>query len=130
MELTFDDCEFDKVVCIQNGISAFGVDQESLLRQAFRVTRPGGRIYFSSYSERFWKERLSWFEAQSDAGLLGEIDYDETGNNMIVCKDGFRTGIVKPDEFCSLVRKYGSDPKITEVDESSVFCEIEVIEVV
>ncbi|HMA77443.1 MAG TPA: class I SAM-dependent methyltransferase, partial [Candidatus Krumholzibacteriaceae bacterium] len=130
LELTFDDCEFDKVVCIQNGISAFGVDQESLLRQALRVTRPGGSIYLSSYSERFWEDRLSWFEAQSDAGLMGEIDYDETGNNIIVCKDGFRTGIVRPDEFHSLSRKFGLDPKITEVDESSVFCEIEVAKVV
>ena len=130
LELTFGDHEFDKVVCIQNGVSSFGVDQESLLRQALRVTRPGGCIYFSSYSERFWKDRLSWFEAQSDAGLLGEIDYDETGNNMIVCKDGFRTGIVTPDGFRTLCGKFGLDPEITEVDESSVFCEIEVAEVV
>jgi 2-polyprenyl-6-hydroxyphenyl methylase/3-demethylubiquinone-9 3-methyltransferase len=126
LELTFDDSEFDKVVCVQNGICAFGVDRELLLSQVLRVTRPGGYIYFSSYSEGFWKDRLGWFEAQAEAGLLGEIDYAKTGNGEIVCKDGFRTSIMVPEEFRSLCRKFGLDPKISEVDGSSVFCEIVV----
>jgi 2-polyprenyl-6-hydroxyphenyl methylase/3-demethylubiquinone-9 3-methyltransferase len=126
--LTFDDSEFDGVVCVQNGICAFGVDQEMLLRQALRVTRPGGRVLFSSYSERFWTERLQWFEAQAAAGLVGEIDYDRTGNGMIVCKDGFRTGMVTPKAFRSLGAGLGVDPEVTEVDGSSVFCEIIVPE--
>ena len=130
LELTFSDAEFDKVVCVQNGICAFGVDQELLLSEALRVTRPGGRIYFSSYSEEFWADRLGWFEAQAASGLLGEIDYARTGNGEIVCKDGFRSGIMLPEEFRSLGAKLALDPKITEVDGSSVFCEIAVPEVV
>lgn len=130
LELTFDDSEFDKVVCVQNGICAFSVDRELLLNQALRVTRPGGRIYFSSYSEGFWDDRLQWFETQAEAGLLGEIDYTRTGNGEIVCKDGFRTGMMSQEEFRSLCEKLNLDPKITEVDGSSVFCEIVVPEVV
>jgi 2-polyprenyl-6-hydroxyphenyl methylase/3-demethylubiquinone-9 3-methyltransferase len=130
LELTFDDSEFDKVVCVQNGICAFGADRELLLRQALRVTRPGGSIYLSSYSEGFWKDRLGWFEAQAEAGLLGEIDYAETGDGEIVCKDGFRTGIMSPEEFRSLCGKFGLDPRISEVDGSSMFCEIIVPEAV
>jgi SAM-dependent methyltransferase len=128
LELTFGESEFDKVVCVQNGICAFGVDQEMLLRQALRVTRPGGRVLFSTYSERFWTDRLQWFEAQAAAGLVGPIDYDRTGNNKIVCKDGFQTGMVSPEEFRSLGAALGVDPKVTEVDGSSVFCEIVVPE--
>ncbi|MCD4706549.1 MAG: class I SAM-dependent methyltransferase [Candidatus Sabulitectum sp.] len=128
LELAFDDAEFDKVVCVQNGICAFGTDRELLLRQALRVTRPGGHIYFSTYSEGFRVDRLQWFEAQAAAGLLGEIDYTKTGNDEIVCKDGFRTGIVSPQEFRSLGLDLALDTKITEVDGSSVFCEITVPE--
>lgn len=128
LELAFDDEEFDKVVCVQNGICAFGADRELLLRQALRVTRPGGRIYFSTYSEGFWEDRLQWFEAQAAAGLLGEIDYTRTGNGEIVCKDGFRSGLVSPEEFSSFGAELGLDMKVTEVDGSSVFCEITVPE--
>ena len=129
LELTFDDSVFDKVVCVQNGICAFGIDRELLLRQALRVTLPGGRIYFSTYSEGFWADRLHWFEAQAAAGLMGEIDYGSTGNGEIICKDGFRTGMMSPEELRLFGAKLSLDPKVTEVDESSVFCEIVVPEV-
>jgi len=127
-ELTFDGSEFDTVVCVQNGICAFGIDQELLLQQALRVTRPGGRVLFSTYSKRFWTERLQWFETQAAAGLVGAIDYDKTANGTIVCKDGFHTGMVTPEGFRSLCKGLGVDPEVSEVDESSVFCEIVVPE--
>ena len=129
LELAFDDSEFDKVVCVQNGICSFGVDRELLLRQALRVTRPGGRIYFSTYSDGFWDDRLQWFEAQAEAGLVGEIDHTRTGNGVIVCKDGFRTGMLSPEEFRPFGAEPGLNPEVTEVDGSSVFCEIAVPEV-
>lgn len=126
LNLAFNDRMFDRVVCAQNGICAFGVDQELLVREALRVTRPGGRILLSGYSEGFWEERLSWFEAQAQEGLLGEIDYRQTGNNVIVCKDGFRSGNMTGETFLALCSRLGLDSKIVEVDGSSVFCEIEV----
>ena len=49
--LEFDDGSFDVVVCIQNGISAFGVDRRTLIGESIRVTRAGGRVLFSSYAE-------------------------------------------------------------------------------
>jgi SAM-dependent methyltransferase len=122
--LTFEDGSFDVVVCLQNGICAFAVDPEKLMREALRVTRPGGRVLFSSYSDAFWPERLQWFEAQAAAGLLGPIDYDQTKNGTIVCKDGFRAGRFTPEAFRALCRKLGVKPVITRVDRSSVFCEI------
>lgn len=126
VNLDFEESEFDKIVCVQNGICAFGIDKELLLRQALRVTRPGGRILFSTYSEKFWSERLRWFEAQAAAGLLGKIDYAKTGNGEIVCKDGFRSGQMSPENFRLLATTLGFDSKITEVDGSSVFMEIVV----
>jgi SAM-dependent methyltransferase len=122
--LAFRKGAFDRVVCLQNGISAFHVDKLKLVRQAVRVTRPGGTTLFSTYSERFWDDRLEWFRLQSEAGLLGEIDYHETGDGVIVCRDGFTATTVGPDEFMSLTRDLGADVRLVEVDESSLFCEI------
>jgi ubiquinone/menaquinone biosynthesis C-methylase UbiE len=124
VDLRFPDDEFDATVCVQNGICAFGVDREELVRQALRVTRPGGLVLLSSYSESFWPHRLEWFEIQAGKGLLGEIDYDSTGNGVIVCRDGFRSGTMTPTDFRELCARAGVEPVITEVDGSSVFCEI------
>jgi len=126
LSLAFDESVFDVVVCVQNGISAFGVDQEVLLRQALRVTRPRGRVLLSTYSENFWEDRLEWFEAQADHGLVGPIDHERTVQGTIVCKDGFHAGIVSPDAFSSLGARLGLKVEVTEVDRSSVFCEIVV----
>jgi len=116
------DNSFDTVACIQNGISAFHVDQRRLIKEAIRITHPGGTILFSSYSEKFWNDRLGWFEIQAQHGLLGEIDYDATGNGVIVCKDGFTASTVTPDQFRDLVSDLGVNPVIEEVDGSSLFC--------
>jgi 2-polyprenyl-6-hydroxyphenyl methylase/3-demethylubiquinone-9 3-methyltransferase len=126
LELSFADGEFDAVVCIQNGICAFGVDQEALLREALRVVKPGGRVLFSTYTDRFWPDRLAWFEAQAAAGLLGPIDREATGGGTIVCENGFRAGRLTPDEMRSLCAGLGVEPEITEVDGSCVFCEVGV----
>ena len=88
MLLGIPDQRFDLVACIQNGISAFRVDRGGLLREAIRVTRRGGRVLFSSYSARFWEERLEWFRIQAAHGLVGEIDPEATKDGVIVCKDG------------------------------------------
>ena len=115
---------FDRVICIQNGISAFHVDQQALVREAVRVAKPGGLVLFSSYSDKFWNDRLDWFERQSAAGLLGEIDYEETRDGVIVCKDGFTATTVGAGRFSSLTADLNADVRIIEVDESSLFCEI------
>jgi 2-polyprenyl-6-hydroxyphenyl methylase/3-demethylubiquinone-9 3-methyltransferase len=122
--MTFPDHHFDVVLCIQNGISAFGVDRRTLLKEAIRVTAPGGTVLFSSYSPRFWEDRLEWFRIQSAHGLLGEIDEQATGDGVIVCKDGFRATTVRGEEFLELCAECGVKGRITEVDGSSVFCQI------
>jgi 2-polyprenyl-6-hydroxyphenyl methylase/3-demethylubiquinone-9 3-methyltransferase len=122
--LGFQDSVFDAVLCIQNGISAFKVDRIRLIEESLRVTRPGGMVLFSSYARKFWSDRLEWFEAQSYNGLLGEIDHEATGNGIIVCKDGFRANTISPEQFIELTSKLNIEPKITEVDESSLFCVI------
>jgi ubiquinone/menaquinone biosynthesis C-methylase UbiE len=124
-QLAFRDSVFDVVVCIQNGISAFHVHQRDLICECIRIAKSGGRVLLSSYSEKFWNDRLEWFRLQSDAGLVGTIDWKKTRDGIIVCKDGFTATTVGPDQFKTLT--YGIadiSVSINEVDESSLFCEI------
>lgn len=124
--LGFRDRAFDVTICVQNGISAFEVDQQRLLAEAVRVTRLGGTALFSSYSDGFWEDRLRWFEIQSAHGIIGTIDYQATGNGIIVCKDGFRATTVNAAGFGNFARVLGLAPNILEVDCSSLFCELTV----
>jgi hypothetical protein len=116
----------DFTICIQNGICAFAVDQQQLFREAMRVTRSGGLVMFSSYTQQFWEHRLEWFEIQSAHRLIGEIDYHATGNGIIVCKDGFRATTADRVSFERLAASLEVTPRITEVDGSSLFCEFVV----
>lgn len=122
--LAFADQTFDLVVCIQNGISAFHVDQRSLIIESLRVTKPGGRVLFSTYSPKLWDHRVEWFRLQAAAGLLGEIDESKTNDGNIVCKDGFTATTVSADQFRKLTSGPDADISIIEIDESSLFCEI------
>lgn len=120
---SFPDASFDVVVCVQNGICAFGVDRAALVCEAARVCRAGGRVLFSSYADEFWPHRLEWFEAQAAQGLVGEVDHAATGGGVIVCRDGFRAGRMRPEDFETLWREVGLVPVVTVVDGSSVFCQ-------
>jgi len=122
--LSFCSCVFDVVFCVQNGISAFGVDKKRLVGESVRVTKDDGVILFSSYSPKIWDARLEWFREQSRFGLLGEIDEEKTCDGTIVCRDGFRATTVSGDEFVELFGEFGLDASIVEVDESSVFCKV------
>jgi SAM-dependent methyltransferase len=122
--LSFKSGSFDVVACIQNGISAFHVDQKELIKESIRVTKRGGTVLFSSYSDKFWDHRLEWFHMQADEGLLGEIDKEKTRDGVIICKDGFTATTVSPGRFLALTSGLGAAASIHEVDESSVFCKI------
>ncbi len=123
-DLAFTDGSFDVVACIQNGVSAFHVDLHVLAAELLRVTRPGGRALLSTYSEGFWDERLAWFRAQADAGLIGPIDEAKTGDGVIVCEDGFAAGTVSSPAMEEALRGLDADMETVEVDASSLFFEL------
>ena len=124
VHLGFRDRTFDCVVCIQNGLSAFHVAHEELVREGIRVTKPGGLALFSTYSHKFWDTRLEWFRLQASEGLLGEIDEARTGAGTIVCKDGFTGSTLSADRLVSLVAGLKVEARTVEVDESSLFLEV------
>jgi 2-polyprenyl-6-hydroxyphenyl methylase/3-demethylubiquinone-9 3-methyltransferase len=122
--LGFKDGQFDKVVCVQNGISAFKREQKVLIAEALRVTRRGGSVLLSSYADRFWDDRLAWFRLQAEHGLIGAIDEENTGEGLIISNDGFKSDTVTSQNFRALASEFGLVPLVTEVDGSSLFCEL------
>ncbi|MCX6567334.1 MAG: class I SAM-dependent methyltransferase [Candidatus Aminicenantes bacterium] len=124
VRLPFPGRSFDAVLCLQNGISAFHVDPERLIEESLNVTKPGGTVLFSSYSDRFWAHRLAWFELQAAEGLVGEIDHEKTGAGRIVCKDGFTAMTFGPEDFRRLTASVAAETEIYDIDDSSIFCEI------
>ncbi len=122
--LNFPDDTFDVTLCIQNGISAFKEDPYLLLAEAVRVTKKGGTLLFSSYSDKIWQDRLHWFQLQADEKLVGEIDEEQTKEGIIVCKNGFKAITYSGDDFLELASACKVDVHIYEVDHSSVFCEM------
>ena len=123
-DLKFPDGFFDVAICVQNGVSAFKIDPKRLISEALRVIKKTGIVLVSSYSEKFWNERLQWFQIQAAEGLIGEIDYKLTSEGTIVCKDGFRATTFSKNDFIELATNFDVDTKIYEVDYSSVFCEM------
>jgi 2-polyprenyl-6-hydroxyphenyl methylase/3-demethylubiquinone-9 3-methyltransferase len=121
--LGFRNGSLDRVLCLQNGLSAFRTDPELIVSEALRVTRSGGRCLFTSYSPKFWGDRLRWFELQAEAGLVGEIDYARTGNGEIVCKDGFTATTISENQFTLISNELGLAAQVADVDECFVACE-------
>jgi SAM-dependent methyltransferase len=124
--LAFRSASFDAVVCVQNGICAFKMDPRALLAEALRVVRSPGRVLFSTYSERFWSERLEWFRLQAAEGLIGIIDEEATHPGTIVCRDGLSLGTMSAGDLVALCTSCGVTAGLTEVDGSSLFCEVVV----
>ena len=54
---------------------------------------------------------------------MGAIDHEATGEGVIVCEDGFRSGFMRADEFRELWSRLGLESVITTVDDSVTFCE-------
>ncbi|MFW9845082.1 MAG: class I SAM-dependent methyltransferase [Candidatus Thorarchaeota archaeon] len=123
-KLPFSENSIDKVVCIQNGISAFKVDPKELIQESIHVTKPGGMCLFSSYSPNFWDHRLEWFKMQAEEGLLGEIDWNQTKEGVICCKDGFKATTFAESDFIDIISQLNLDAYVVEIDSSSVFCVI------
>lgn len=124
--LGFASRQFDVVVCVQNGISAFKVDTHTLVRESMRVAKRGGMCLFSTYSEKFWKNRLEWFRLQSEEGLIGEIDWTQTCDGVIRCKDGFKATTFSKNSLLKLTESLGLTADIKEIDCSSLFWEVHV----
>jgi len=112
---------FDAVLCLQNALSAMKTQPLEYVKKLMALLSQGGKAFISSYSAKFWEHRLLWFHEQSEKGLLGEIDAEQTRDGVIVCKDGFRAVTLSLRDMDEVGKASGYAYEITEVDESSIF---------
>ncbi|MGI5059546.1 class I SAM-dependent methyltransferase [Treponema denticola] len=113
--------EFDMVLCLQNGLSAIKGSAECLITVCVQSLKKGGKAFFSTYSGKFWKDRLDWFREQADKKLLGEINEEKTKDGIIICKDGFKAVTFTEEELKKLGIQSGFRYEIKEIDKSSLF---------
>ncbi|WP_246637639.1 class I SAM-dependent methyltransferase [Crassaminicella profunda] len=118
--LTFEE-KFDVILCLQNGLSAMKATSPEFIEKILGMVVSGGKVYFSTYSEKFWEYRLMWFKEQAEKKLLGELDLDKTKDGVIICKDGFKAITHTPKDLKMIGSLSGYEYQIQEVDESSVF---------
>ncbi len=116
----------DVVLCLQNGLSAMRLDSV-MIHRILDILKSGGVAYFSSYSANFWDYRLEWFEEQAANGLLGEIDYEQTKNGVIICKDGFKAFTHSLEDLKKIGEESEYLYEVKEVDNSSIFLIIHII---
>ena len=121
--LDFTDQSFDLVVSPQNGLSAFGLNPVSVVREALRVTDRDGTFVCCTYADAFWPSRLAWFRRQADAGLLGEIDEESSGNGVIACKDGFESTAMNRQQFEEIAVKTNTSVTLQELPSGSLIAE-------
>ncbi len=121
--LGFADDSFYLVLCTQNGLSAFGLDPLTVVREACRVSKHDGRLICCTYAESFWPSRLQWFRNQADAGLLGAIDETKTGNGVIACADGFMSTSMTDAQFQDIASALDLVVNIVELPSGSLISE-------
>lgn len=112
---------YDKVICLQNGLSSMNIESSNLIDEILKLVKLGGKAIFSTYSDRFWEYRVKWFKEQADKKLLGELDLDKTKDGIIVCKDGFRAITYTKEDLKRIGEKTVYKYEVVEVDESSLF---------
>jgi SAM-dependent methyltransferase len=87
-EISFADCFFNKIICLQSSLSFFHKNPETIIKECLRVATDDGEIIIATYSEKYWDELLGWYEIKSKNGLIEEIDYEKTKPGHLVCRDG------------------------------------------
>ncbi|MCP4430248.1 MAG: class I SAM-dependent methyltransferase [Gammaproteobacteria bacterium] len=117
------DNSYDLVLCMQNGLSAFGNNPLNVVRESCRVLNETGKLICCTYSEKIWPDRLKWFREQSNAGLLSPVDEGKTGNNIVVCQDGFTSSAMSRSEFKFISNELNLAHEIYEIESGSLICE-------
>lgn len=115
--LPFADASFDVVVCAQNTLGLMGAGKPEALREAKRVTRPGGRLVFVVYSESSLVPRLEWYARMHRRGQMASIDWARSGPELLVTEDGHGSECFRRERLEQLFTAAGLAPEIEPLGE-------------
>lgn len=111
----------DVLLCLQNGLSSMNINRSEQLRTLMNLLRLNGKMYLSTYSPSFWKDRLEWFHEQAENSLLQALDWGNCKNGIIRCIDGFESKSYSKNQLKSIAIELGYPYEIVEVNKSSLF---------
>lgn len=108
---------FDYVICMGATFGNFGFNKIKILKEMKRVTKNGGKIIVSVYSEEALSERLKVYKK---IGLpLKKINKD----GKIVTSEGIISEQFSKEKLKNIFNKTGLDVKITKLGSIAYLCE-------
>ncbi|MCH8741553.1 class I SAM-dependent methyltransferase [Patescibacteria group bacterium] len=115
--LHFKNNTFDYAICMGNTFGDFGEDKLKILKEMQRVTKKGGRIIISVYSEKALPIRLKEYKK---AGMkLEKTSKDGT----VVTEEGIITEQFSKRKLQKIFNKAGLNIKIIKLSSISYLCE-------
>ncbi|MFQ5664493.1 MAG: class I SAM-dependent methyltransferase [Terriglobia bacterium] len=106
-QLPFADSAFDGVVCAQSTLGLLGEEKLAALREAARVTRPGGRLLFVVYSELSMVPRAEWYTEMHRRGMMAPLDWGRSTPDLLLTEDGHASECFRHERLEELFQEAG-----------------------
>ncbi len=116
-QLPFADSSFDAVLCAQNTLGLLGEEKLPTLREAARVTRPGGKLVFVVYSEFSIIPRVEWYTQMLQQGMMAPIDWAQSGPELLLTEDGHASECFRRQRLEALFAEAGLMSRLARVGE-------------
>jgi len=115
--LPFADGSFEAVVCAQNTFGLLGDEKLATLREAARVTRPGGSLLFVVYSEYSVIPRIEWYSEMNRRGMMSPLDWARSTPELLTTGDGYGSECFRRERLQKLFSGAGLAPRIEPLGE-------------
>jgi SAM-dependent methyltransferase len=116
-QLPFTDGSFDAVLCAQNTLGLLGEEKLPTLREAARVTRPGGKLVFVVYSEFSIVPRVEWYTQMLQQGMMAPVDWARSGPELLLTEDGHASECFRRGRLEALFAEAGLTPRLERLGE-------------
>jgi len=110
---------FDYTLCMYATFGSFH-EPEKVLKEMIRVTKPGGKIILSVYSEDALDTVLKMYESKG-------IRVERIEGNVIYTKEGDVARLFSKEEIRKLLARHNLNPRVRRLCPIAYICEAEVL---